>query len=99
MRSMCLCSITVIDYTPTVQICSGITRGRVLNLGLYAQRLQKLIYLHLFTDCLMKISLQSLEQIFAFVYRLFHEDFIISGQISSNDWREIFMKQSEKNCR
>ena len=28
-------------------MCSGITRGRMLNGELYAQRLQKLIYLHL----------------------------------------------------
>ena len=45
-----------------IQICSGITHGRMFNGELYAQRLQKLIYLHLFTDCFMKISLQSLEQ-------------------------------------
>ena len=31
-------------------MCSGITRGRLLNAELYAQRFQKLIYLHLFTD-------------------------------------------------
>ena len=43
------------------QICSGITSGRVLNGELYAQRLQKLIYLHLLTGYFMKISLQSLE--------------------------------------
>ena len=42
-----------------IQICSGITRGRVLNGEHYAQRLQKLIYLLLSTDCFMKISLQS----------------------------------------
>ena len=30
-----------------IQICSGITRDRVLNGELYAPRLQKLIYLHL----------------------------------------------------
>ena len=42
-----------------IQICSGITRGRVLNGELYAQRLQKLIYLHLSTDCFMKISVHS----------------------------------------
>ena len=42
-----------------IQICSGITSGRVLNGELYAQRLQ---YLHLLTGCFMKISLQSLEQ-------------------------------------
>ena len=53
-----------------IQIYSGITRGRVLNGELYAQRLQKLIYLYLFTDCFM---------------------------ICSDDWREIFMKQSVKN--
>ena len=34
-----------------IQLCSGITCGRVLNGELCAQRLQKLIYLHLFTDC------------------------------------------------
>ena len=38
------------------------TSGRVLNGELYAQRLQKLIYLHLFTDCFMKIPLHSSEQ-------------------------------------
>ena len=32
-----------------IQICSGITRGRVLNGELFAQRLQELIYLHLST--------------------------------------------------
>ena len=45
-----------------IQICSGITRGRVLNGELYAQRLQKLIYLHLPTYCFMKISLQSMKE-------------------------------------
>ena len=40
---------------------SGITRGGVLNGELYAQRLHMLLYLYLFTDCFMKISLQSLE--------------------------------------
>ena len=39
------------------------SRGRVFNGELYAQRLQKLIYLHLFTDFFMKISLHSSEQI------------------------------------
>ena len=33
------------------------SRGRVLNEE-YVQRLQKLMYLHLFTDCFMKISLR-----------------------------------------
>ena len=37
--------------------------GRVLNGELYVQRLQKLIYLHLFANCFMKISPQSSEQI------------------------------------
>ena len=41
----------------------------------------KLIYLYLFTDCLMKISLQSSEQIFR-------------SEICSEDWREIVMQQS-----
>ena len=45
----------------TIQICSGITNGRVLNGELYAQRLQKLIYLHLLIGCFMTISLQSSE--------------------------------------
>ena len=31
-----------------IQLCSGITHGRVLNGEPYAQRFQKLIYLHLF---------------------------------------------------
>ena len=44
-------------------MCFGITRGRVFYGDLYAQRFQKLIYLHLLTDCLIKISPQSLEQI------------------------------------
>ena len=39
-----------------IQIYSGIVCGRVLSGELYAQRLQKLIYLYLFTDCFMKIS-------------------------------------------
>ena len=42
---------------------SRITCDRVLNGELYAQRFQKLIYLHLFTDCFMKISSQMSEQI------------------------------------
>ena len=49
--------------TDIIQLCSGITHGRLLNGELYAQRFQKLIYLHLCTDCFMKISLQSSEQI------------------------------------
>ena len=40
-----------------IQIYSGITRSRLLKGERYAQRLQKLIYLYLFTDCFMKISL------------------------------------------
>ena len=32
------------------------------NIKTHVQRLQKLIYLYLFTDCFMKISLQSSEQ-------------------------------------
>ena len=46
-----------------IQMCSGITHGRVLNGDFYAQRFQNLIYLHLFTDCFMTISIQSSEPI------------------------------------
>ena len=42
-----------------IQIDSVITHGRVFNGELYTQRLQKLIYLCLSTDCFMKISLHS----------------------------------------
>ena len=38
-------------------------RGRVLNGELYAPRFQKLINVHVITDCFVKISLQSSEQI------------------------------------
>ena len=50
--------------THVIQISSGITCGRVLNGELYAQSLQKLIYLHLFNDCFMNtgISLQKFPQ-------------------------------------
>ena len=51
------------DYYHSIHICAGITLGRVPTRDLYAQQLQKLIYLHLCTDCFMKISLQSSEQI------------------------------------
>ena len=56
---------------------SGITHNRVLSGDLYAQRLQKLIYLYLFitTDCFMKISLQSLEQILDF--RCMYDKYIV----------------------
>ena len=43
-----------------IHICSGITRRRVLKGELYAQRLQKLIYLRLFTGyftCTIHIGL------------------------------------------
>ena len=42
--------VIFVDIYPNqhiIQICSIITRGRVLNGELYAQRLQKLVYLHL----------------------------------------------------
>ena len=42
----------------------------------YYRAIIMLFYLHLFTDCFMKISLQSSD----------------SGQICSEDWRDIFMK-------
>ena len=37
-------NVGISDYM--IQICSGITSGRVLNGELYAQRIQKLIYMH-----------------------------------------------------
>ena len=43
-------------------MCSGITRDRFLNGDRYAQRFQKSIYLHLFTDCLIRISPQFSKQ-------------------------------------
>ena len=60
------CILTSAAITPyyVIQMCSGIARGRVLNAELCAQRFQKLIYLHVFTDCFMKISPQSSEQIY-----------------------------------
>ena len=61
----CLCSIYITFCK--IQICSGITSGRVLNGMLYAQRLHKLIYGHLLTSCFMKISLQLSERHFALV--------------------------------
>ena len=63
--SQCLLHLFLImHYGNMIQICSGITSDRVLNGVLYAQRLQKLIYLYLLTGCFMKISLQLSEQIF-----------------------------------
>ena len=61
-----------------IQLCSGIPRGRVLNKELYVQRLQKLIYLHLVTDCFMKIFLQIIGT---------NIDYICSY-----DWKKIFMR-------
>ena len=37
-----------------VQICSGIRRGRVLKGELYAHRVQKIIYLYLFTELFLE---------------------------------------------
>ena len=44
------------------KIQMGITRGRVLNEELYAQRFHRLIHLHLFTKYFMKIYPQVLER-------------------------------------
>ena len=41
-------------------MCSGTTRGRVLNGEVNTQRLQKLIYPHIFTNCFKKISPRTL---------------------------------------
>ena len=74
-------STTFYQLTHIIQIYSGNARGGVLNgkLEFYAQKLQTLSHLYLFTVCFMKICLQSLEQI---------------TQICSENWREIFMKSS-----
>ena len=37
--------------------------------------------------------------LFAFVYRLFHEDFSPIFGTCPDDWREIFMKQSVDKCK
>ena len=57
------------------QIYSVITSGRVLIGELHVQRLHELIYLYLFTDCFLKISLQSSEQLLKIV--------MMSGEKSS----------------
>ena len=41
-----------------IQKCSGITCGRVLSGELHAQKLKKLMYLHLFTDCFNELILE-----------------------------------------
>ena len=43
-----------------VQICYKTKCGRVLNGKLYAQRLQKLIFLHLSTDCFISLHQRGL---------------------------------------
>ena len=45
----------IMSIDDMIHICSGITSGRVLNVELYVQKLQKLIYLHLRTGCFMKL--------------------------------------------
>ena len=42
-----------------IQICSGITCGKVYNGELYTQSVQKLIFLYMSTDCFVKFSLCS----------------------------------------
>ena len=68
-----------------IHVCSGITHGGMLNGELYAQ--QRLIDLHLFTECFMKISPQSCRNKHSSVFVL------------TDDWREIFMKHSVNKCR
>ena len=66
-------------------MCSGITCGGVLNLELYAQRFQKLIYLPLFTDCVHADIPQSSEQIQHLFWRLrrnLHEAIYKSVQLN-----------------
>ena len=50
------CSTHTYTLRHIIQIYSGITRGRVLNGEICTQRLHKLIYLCLSTECFMKIS-------------------------------------------
>ena len=53
--------VSCIDILRSVmEMCS--LESHVLNGEFYAQRYQKLIYLHLFTECFMKISLKWSEQ-------------------------------------
>ena len=63
LATIAVFALAVYLQVKKIQFYSGITRGRVLNGELYAQRLQKLIYMHLFTDCFVKISFQSSQQI------------------------------------
>ena len=41
------------------------------------------------------------DNLFAFAYRLFHEDFSLIDSIGQHpvDWKEIFMKQSVGKCK
>ena len=62
----CIISLNSVPFSPSalnsaniIQLRSGITCGRMLNGEVYAQKFQMSIYLHLFTDCFMKISPQS----------------------------------------
>ena len=43
------------NYIGLIQFYSAITSYRVLNGELYAQKLQKLFFLQLYTDCFMKM--------------------------------------------
>ena len=38
------------NYDDTVELYYGITHGKVLKGGLYTLKIQKIIYLHLFTE-------------------------------------------------
>ena len=51
----------------------------MLNGELYAERFQTLIYLHLFTNCFMKISPQSSEQIQLFILSHLHASHLGGG--------------------
>ena len=78
----------VFKFWDIIQICSGITHGRLLSGELYAQRLQ-LIRLHLSTDCFMKISLQLMGK-FAVKWLSKFVPLIVE---------KIVMKQSVDKCR
>ena len=70
-----------------VQLCSGITYGRMLNGEFNAQRFQELIYLYLFTELLHKDHSTVVQTNKAMIC------------LYSDDWRVVFMKQFCNLCR
>ena len=68
-----------------IQMCSEIIWGRVLNGEHYAQKLQKLIYLHLFTDCFMN---------FIYMY-LFNRTLLKVDQCYSFNWHCLIWRHKK----